>query len=50
MKFLELMMFKISKISEDKLTWENASDNKIRKYCKNVLFIYISQIKCLSYI
>jgi hypothetical protein len=31
MKFLELMMLNISKISEDKLTWENASDNKIRK-------------------
>jgi len=50
MKFLELMMFKISQISEDRLTWENASDNKIRKYCQNVLFIYISQIKCLRYI
>jgi hypothetical protein len=29
MKLLELMVFKISKIFQDRLTWENASHNTI---------------------
>ena len=45
MKLLELMMFKISKISQDRLTWETLVIAKFENMVKNVLLKYISLIK-----